>query len=160
MVTLQDRGIWAKLEGLRRFKRAVRSLGDVFLAVQIGLFVLLAPIELQRKNLGRYLADHERRRELARNDLSSDVRRIVRIRRAWLKLGCLRSHDTCYVRALTLHRFLPAGHGAVKIHFGVEPSVGRNGRLHGHAWVTVGGVIVEGPDEARAGRLHEIGIWS
>ncbi len=62
----------------------------------------------------------------------------------------------CYVRALTLYRFLDPGAALLRIHFGVEPGVDAADRLRGHAWISVGGDIFETPDPVRAGRVREI----
>lgn len=65
----------------------------------------------------------------------------------------LRRRNTCYVRALTLYRFIHPGKGNLKIHFGVEPKIPPNDRLRGHAWVTIDGILVEAPTPVLEGRI-------
>ena len=62
----------------------------------------------------------------------------------------------CYLRALTVFRFLDPGAAEMRIHFGVEPGAAGSARLRGHAWITVSGGIVEAPEEVLAGRVKEI----
>jgi hypothetical protein len=62
----------------------------------------------------------------------------------------LRSRDTCYVRALTLYRFLDPGTHDVQLRVGVEWHDRPGGVLRGHAWVTLDGQVLEGPPEADA----------
>jgi hypothetical protein len=68
----------------------------------------------------------------------------------------LRARDTCYLRAFTLYRFLEAGEAPVGIHFGIERPRQGGDRLRGHAWVTVDGQLLEGPEAVAAGAITEI----
>jgi hypothetical protein len=62
----------------------------------------------------------------------------------------LRSRDTCYVRALTLYRFLDPGTHDVQLRVGVEWHDRPGGVLRGHASVTLDGAVLEVPPEADA----------
>ena len=82
--------------------------------------------------------------------------RIARLRSAWLALPRLRRRNTCYVRALTLYRFLDAGGRDVGLHVGIERH--QTDRLRGHAWITVDGQMLEGPPEVEAGSIVEVNL--
>ena len=60
------------------------------------------------------------------------------------------------MRAFTLYRFVDAGERDLRIHFGVE--LDRSDRLHGHAWVTVDGELLEGPPEVTDGSIVEVNL--
>ena len=82
----------------------------------------------------------------------------MRLRTAWLRLPFLRARNTCYLRAFTLYRFLDAGDRRVGIHFGIQPPAQPGDRLRGHAWVTVDGLLLEGPEEVARGGILEIPV--
>jgi hypothetical protein len=68
-------------------------------------------------------------------------------RRAARWLG---SRDTCLIRSVVSAALL-SDHDDVLLHVGFAPS-GEGGRaIEGHAWVTVDGAIVGGPESAMAG---------
>lgn len=80
---------------------------------------------------------------------------------AFEPIGCdwpFRSHNTCYVRALTLYRFINAPNQQVGIHFGIEQRNDPKERLRGHAWVSIDGEVVEGPQDQITGKLIEMPI--
>ena len=81
--------------------------------------------------------------------------RVARLRGWWLwkRFG---DRNTCYVRALTMYRFLGAPQEQLQLHMGIEELAATHDRLHGHAWVSVGGTVIEGPEAALAGRVREI----
>jgi hypothetical protein len=65
--------------------------------------------------------------------------------------------DNCYIRAITLVRFVDPGTHDVELRVGAEWHDRPGGVLRGHAWVTVDGDILEGPSEsAEHGRLQEL----
>lgn len=127
---------------------AIRRPGDVLLAVRIGLFMWRTPGHLQRQNLIEFLDRIREQHRPALRDIASPVEHIARLRRAWFHLGLLRGHNTCYMRALTLYRFLPVREQDLQIHFVVEPARDGIDRLRGHAWVTLDDKIVEETDTA------------
>jgi hypothetical protein len=138
-------------------RAAIRSLGDAALAARIGLFVVRAPRDLERADLRSYLRALRRApRPPARNREASQ-QRIVRLRNGVLALPRLWRRNTCYVRALVLYRFLDAGDADVRLHLGVEER-GFGEHLHGHAWVSVNGEVVEGPEGVLLERLQEIPV--
>ena len=83
-------------------------------------------------------------------DIAAGMERILRLRTPWLRRYRFGSHNTCYVRALSLYRFLDAGDHDFRIHFVVEPARSTEERLRGHAWVTVDNRILEEPERLRA----------
>lgn len=142
---------------LERAHFFIKRPRDLILALQIGLFILQVPSILKRRELNQFLQSlREPKRRAA--TLHSDMESIVRLRSPWLRLPMFGSHNTCYVRALTLFRFLDAPGKHVGIHFGIEQRDDRAERLRGHAWVTVDGEVVEGPQGEITGRLIEIPI--
>ena len=109
-------------------------------------------------------------RLLAKGDLRSVLRGIrqtgrffrtnyerIRIMRGiCLRFAPLANCNTCYIRALTLYRYLDAPDDVTAIHLGIEFQRPGDAGLHGHAWVSVDGKILEGPPEAFEGRIREI----
>jgi hypothetical protein len=126
---------------------------DIPLALQIGVFILALPHKLSRSDLPRLMDEI---RYSPRPKGSVDLERISRLRRPWLWLPILNARNTCYVRAMTLYRFLDPREGDLRIHFAVEPGRNPEDRLRGHAWVTVDGEVLEEPVHVLAGRLREI----
>lgn len=143
-----------------RVRNVIRSPADVLLGLRVGAFVLRAPAELQRHDLRGYLDRLASRRRPPAPDVATSAARVRRLRNAWLRLPGFRRRNTCYVRALTLYRFLDAGTGAARVHFGVESEASPGGRLRGHAWVTVDGNLVEGPPDEVLRRVREMPIQS
>jgi hypothetical protein len=152
----QARRVRAVPRHARRFRSAIRQPSDVVLSAQIGWFVLRCPGRLARRGLADFLGDLGRGHRPPASDVDEGRERIARLRAAWLDLPVLRRRNTCYVRALTLYRFLDAGGHDVGVHVGVER--GRADRLHGHAWVTVDGRLLEGPPEVEAGSIVEVNL--
>jgi Transglutaminase-like superfamily len=143
---------------VRVVRGVLRHPRDVPLALRVGWFLFRAPVELDSQDLRAFLGRlHDAPRPRA-TDLCQGMQRVVRVRRAWLSLPLLRRRDTCYLRALTLYRFLD-GHGRhVMLHFGVEPPRAPGERLHGHAWVTVDGELLEGPPDTDLARVVEVNL--
>jgi hypothetical protein len=137
-------------------RRAIRTPSDLILIIRIGVFMIRVPNELAQANLSTFL---ERLRNAPRpkaRNLTFGAERIKRLRAACLAMPVLWRRDSCYVRALTLYRFLDPGLRKVDVHFGVELPDSRMQRLHGHAWVTVDREILEAPQAVFDGRIREI----
>lgn len=134
----------------------IRRTDDIPLALQIGFFILMLPHKLARSDLPRFLDKIRNSPRPTGSDTRSDLERISRLRNPWLWLPVLGARDTCYVRAMTLYRFLDLRKRDLRIHFGIEPGRNLEDRLRGHAWVTVDGEVLEEPIHILAGRLHEI----
>ena len=138
-----------------RLGDTVRAASDVPWLLRIGWFVLRLPTDVERTHLEGFLANLARAPRPAAADPLTGAERVARLRRPWLRLPGLRSRDTCYVRALTLYRFLDPGAHDVQLRMGVEWHDRPGGVLRGHAWVTLDGQVLEGPPEADAhGRLQ------
>lgn len=147
---------WAK-EGIGRgFARTFREPRDIVLALRIGAFLWTLPRRLDRQPLDLLLHDLARESRHGAGDLHSNAQRISRLRQAWLASPLFRARNTCYVRALTLFRFLADDGRAMRIHFGVEPGTDPGDRVRGHAWVTVGDEVLEAPEPLLSGRVSEL----
>jgi len=131
----------------RRFARALRRTfrrpADVWLTLRIGWFVWRAPADLGGRDLPSFLDRLQRARRPPAPDPASAYERVARLRQPWLHLPGLRGRNTCYVRALTLYRFLDPGAGDLELHLAVEDGYDAGDRLHGHAWVSVDSVAFE-----------------
>jgi hypothetical protein len=86
------------------------------------------------------------------------VERIARLRGFWLRRGFFRSRNTCYLRALTLYRFIDDRNHCIRIHYGIEHGCGKD-RQRGHAWVTVDRMLWEAPDATLDGCVREIYVF-
>jgi hypothetical protein len=141
---------WTPWGAAIRLARTVRRPSDVAAMTRIGWFVLRLPDDVERSHLGEFLDRLATAPRPSARSPQESAERVVRLRQPWLRIPGLRSRDTCYVRALTLYRFLDAhGHDA-RLHVGAEWHDRPGGVLHGHAWVTLDGQILEGPPEADA----------
>jgi hypothetical protein len=146
---------WAKKGILRGLGNTFKEPGDAALALRIGIFVARMPKRLAKQPLDQMLREiDQKKRDEAMN--VADESRIVRLRQAWLASPMFRERNTCYLRAFTLYRFLNAGNNHLAFHVGVEPGVDPADRLHGHAWVTIDGRILEAPEPVLAGRVREL----
>jgi len=135
-------------------RMAVHSPGDVVLCFAIMRFIIGLPAALERCDVRAFVRELERAPRPRARDAMTSYRRVVRIRDACLALPGLWQRNTCYVRAFTLYRFLdPADHCAA-LHVGVESRRDAD-RLRGHAWITLDGELLEGPDAVRDGALTE-----
>jgi Transglutaminase-like superfamily len=144
------------LKILRRFRSIFAEPDDIALAVQIGYFIWTIAKKLEHVDLPTLLKELRTSPRLLGSDPVSNARRIISIRQAWLRTPVLNGRNTCYVRALTLYRFIHPGKGVLRIHFGVEPKVAPNDRLRGHAWVTIDGILLEAPTPVLEGRVSQI----
>ena len=151
---------WTPAGLLQRAARIIRRPADVPLAVAVGYFMWRAPAELHGTHLQDYLARLRQRRRPRAADAAASRERILRLRQLWLRLPWFRSRDNCYVRALTLYRFLDAGGLPVSIHFGIEQRSDPRERLRGHAWVCVDGQFFEGPPEVNGSLIREMPLPS
>jgi hypothetical protein len=135
-----------------------RSPRDLMLAVQIAWFVRRLAPDLARTDVTTFLRAVRRAPSAASRDLAAvrgEAQRIRRIAMAVLSLPRFWQGNTCYVRALTIYRFLdPAGHD-VQLHIGIEQR-GAERALHGHGWLTLDDTLLEAPDDVVLGMLHEL----
>lgn len=143
---------------LQRLRRTFRAPGDVLWCLRIGAFLWRAPARMERLPLPEFLARQTRASRVPAAGIEEGIERIARLQGVWLRRRALRAHDTCYLRALCLFRFLDAGGGMLRIHFGVEPAL-RDGRRRGHAWVTVDGVPYGVPEGIDGDALNEILVF-
>lgn len=147
---------WTPVGLAQRAGRIIRRPADIVFAAQIGYFMWRAPAVLRSSHLSEFLRILRRLPRPHASDPDKSRERILRLRSLCLRLPLFRSRDNCYVRALTLYRFLDAGGRQVRIHFGVEQKHDRSERLRGHAWVSVDGAFFETPPEVRNSRVREI----
>jgi len=113
----------------------------------MGWFVARLPRTVEKANVRELLNDLATAPRPRDSDGRRSAERIARLRQPWLRLPGLRSHDTCYVRALTLYRFLDAAGADARLRIGAEWFDRPGGVLRGHAWVTLDGAVLEGPPE-------------
>ena len=128
----------------------VRAASDIPWLVRIGWFVLRLPSDVERTHLEGFLRRLATAPRPDAADAHLGAERIGRLRQPWLRVPGLRSRDTCYVRALTLYRFLDPGAHDIQLRVGVEWFDKVGGVLRGHAWITLDGQVLEGPPEADA----------
>jgi hypothetical protein len=143
---------WAADGLLSGIRRTFQDSGDVALAGRMGFFLLLIARRLDKMPLSELLKEMDENKGMT----VRGVERIARLRQAWLASPFLSARNTCYVRAMTLYRFLDSGSKVKRIHFGVEPGVSATDRLHGHAWVTLDSELLEAPEPVLAGRVREL----
>ncbi len=147
---------WTPRGLAQRYCAFIHGPDDLWLVLQIGYFMWRLPAMLRQRNLRSFLAHLRDGRRPAASSVEKSQERIVRLRALCLRLPLLRSRDNCYARALTLYRFLEAGHQPVKIHFGIEEQSDPQERLRGHAWISVEGRRVDAPDEIFNVRIKEV----
>lgn len=131
------------LRFLKLLTRTIKQLDDIALTLTIGYFVWTISRRLDRADLPTLLHHIKCSPRPQASDPYANLERICRLRQPWLWLPILRTHNTCYVRAMTLYRFLDSENEDLRIHFGVEPPKQPNDRVRGHAWVTVDGKVLE-----------------
>jgi hypothetical protein len=119
--------------------------------LHIAAFILRAPRSIASNDLRSFIASLRGGRVPR-----AHKERIVRLRTFLLGKRLFARANTCYVRALTLYRFLDAPDADVRVHLGIEHRGDARERLRGHAWVSLAGAIIEGPPVAFEGRVHEI----
>lgn len=157
MVTPELAPIWSPIGILQRARRLLHQPGDIILTLRIGLFIWRLPHQLRRHPLPDLLDAVRAGSRPAAPDIETGVERIIRLRTPWLRQYRFGSHNTCYVRALSLYRFLDAGDHDFRINFVVEPARKPDERIRGHAWVTVDNRIIEEPERLMTeGLTHEV----
>lgn len=139
-----------------RLRKVFNHPGDVLFAFHIGLFLFRIPGVMQKQSLPDLLKKLRYARGPETIDPDVGVARIARLRQPWFRIPQLSSRNTCYVRALTLYRFLNIPGSSIRIHFGVEPSRVPGEHTRGHAWVTVDGRMMEPPNPVLAGCVKEL----
>lgn len=155
MVTETLASKWTPRGFAQRVRRIFREPSDPLFAASIGIFMWRAPGMLHHRHLKTFLLDLRAQRRPCAPNPAASLERIQRLRQLCLRLPFMRSRDNCYVRALTLYRFLDAGRDAVTIHFGIEAKE-RAERLRGHAWVSLNGRIFEGPPDLIIDQVKEV----
>jgi hypothetical protein len=137
---------------------ALRSPADALLMLRIGIFIARLPGNVQRSNVASFFRALEQAPRPKAPSIQDSYDRIARLRNACLCMPRLWRRNTCYVRALTLFRFLDAGEHRVRVHFGVEQPQSKAERLRGHAWVSVDGTLFEGPEAVNRRQIREVPI--
>ena len=138
--------------------QAIRSPSDAVLLVDIAVFIARLPGRVRRANVADFFSTLERAPRPRSATIAESYARIARLRGACLALPRLWRRDTCYIRALTLFRFLDPGAHQLRVHFGVEQPQSAGDRLRGHAWVSVDGRAFEAPDAVYDQRVREVPI--
>jgi len=146
-------------EFARGWRRTFQQSGDFTLALRIGWFVWSLPRRMAREPLPSLLSRLGSTSGRASAAIGPHVQHIARLRQAWLNRSVLAARNTCYVRALTLYHFLVVDRAELRFHLGVEPAVDRGERLHGHAWVSFRGELLEPPEPVMAGRVEELYVF-
>ena len=135
----------------------VRSPGDAILFLRICAFIVRLPGDLRRSaDVPSFFERIGRSPRPAAPTFDQAYVRVKRLRDAALAMPRLWRRNTCYIRAVTLYRFLDGGGRRVRVHFGVEQPVSAQERLRGHAWVSVDDAMLEAPDAVRLARIHEV----
>jgi hypothetical protein len=119
-----------------RLSSAERRLVLRMLGWRLILPLLKRAVPIQR--LARLMAG-TRRSEVARSVLPS---RIVSLAQVVCRLPVLGTRDNCLERSLIAYRYLRMGGADAELAVGFGS---QEGRLSGHAWVTVAGTPVEEP---------------
>jgi len=147
---------WTPLGFAQRLRRIFREPSDFWFAATMCHFMWHAPEMLRRRNLRVFLDELRALPRPKAINAEASLERVQRLRQLCLRFKVLRSRDNCYVRALTLYRFLDTGPSRVSIHFGIEQKENPLERLRGHAWVSVNGRLFEGPPEVVLARTKEV----
>jgi hypothetical protein len=134
----------------------VRSPADAVLFVQMCTFMARLPAIVRRTDVPTFFERIATARRPKARSFDAGYRRVARLRDAALTMPRLWRRDTCYLRAVTLYRFLDNGGHRVRVHFGVEQPPTPQERLRGHAWISVDDAIFEAPDAVRLRRVHEV----
>jgi len=148
-------GKWTPLGVLQRCRNLIHRPGDILLTLRIAYFLWSVPKDLDQTSLPSFLSAVRAAPRPPASDLRHAAARIARLRQPWVRLSLFGGRNTCYMRALTLYRFLDTGEQPMRIHFGVDRSANAD-RLSGHAWITVGDDTLEAPEPVVQGRVREI----
>lgn len=141
---------------VKALRLLVREPANAWLALHIGWFIVWARRRLARQALPQFIADLRRRGIVRVPHASAD--RVIRFRNWWLNRPALQKCNTCYVRAMTLYRFLDAQDDDLRLHIGIETRENTSERLRGHAWISLAGRMIEGPEAVAQGRIREIAL--
>jgi hypothetical protein len=145
-------GVW------QRLRRLIRQPSDILLCLHVGYFIWRVPHWLDSMALPALLQRLQQATRPPAADVATALERIRRLSRPWFRLPMLCGRNTCYMRSLLFYRFLDSGGQPMMIQIVVDPP-GKNGdRLKGHAWVTVGGEIIEPPPDDLA--VHRRTIYA
>lgn len=135
------------------------KLRNLWLSWQIGYFLLRVPRQLAAHPLPKLLERLRHAPRPAFSDAEASLARVARSRHRWLRRLGFRQSDTCYMRALTLYRFLDAPGRDLRIHYGVESPVCGSDSPRGHAWVSLDGRLLEPPLPVLEGRVRELFVY-
>lgn len=138
---------WSPWGAALRLRNTVHQPSDLMWLPRVGWFVARLPSSVEQTHLRELLDSLATAPRPRMATPAESAERVARLRQPWLRLPRLRSHDTCYVRAITMYRFLDAGGADARLRVGAEWFDRPGGVLRGHAWVTVNGEVIEGPPE-------------
>jgi hypothetical protein len=147
---------WSPRGIYQRLHRVFKTPADIPLALQIGYFIWRVPSELEITHLSGMLDGFSQAGRPYANSLDAGVERLMRLSEPWLRRRFFRARNTCYLRAMILYRYLDPGGEDMSIHYVVEPPRDSEDRLHGHAWVTVSGDVLDVEDFEIIDRSREI----
>lgn len=125
---------------------------EALLALHMAAFIARVPALLAQSDLPTLL----RRMREERNVPRASFETVRVIRGICLRLVPLANRNTCYVRALTLYRYVDVPDAELALHLGIEHRDAAHTRLHGHAWVTRNGSVLEAPTAVTDGKIYEI----
>ncbi len=141
---------------LDRIRNKFREPADLILTLQIGAFMWRAPRLMRSMKLEDLLDRVRDAPRPTRGDAAANIERIIRLRSPWFRLPLLAPYNTCFMRALTLYRFLDAPRRELRLHYVIEPERSPGDRLRSHAWVSVDDEVIEELDLRQSGQVHEI----
>ncbi len=147
---------WSPRGIYQRLRRTIKMPEDVPLTLRIGYFIWRVPSELEITHLSGMLDQFRQAKRPHACDPDSGVERLMRLSEPWLRRSFFRARNTCYLRAMILYRYLDPGEKDMSIHYVVEPPRNSGDRLHGHAWVTVAGEVLDVEDFSVVDRSSEI----
>lgn len=147
---------WSLRGIYQRLRRMFSTPADIPLALQIGYFIWRVPSELEITHLSGMLDGFRQDRRPHASSLDAGVERLMRLSEPWLRRRFFRARNTCYLRAMILYRYLDSGGEDMSIHYVIEPPRDTGDRLHGHAWVTVSGEVLDVEDFSIIDRSREI----
>jgi hypothetical protein len=134
----------------------VHSPADALLFVQICTFMARLPALVRGTDVPTFFDRIATAPRPKARSFEAGYRRISRLRDAALTMPRLWKRNTCYLRAVTLYRFLDAGGRRMRVHFGVEQPPSPQERLRGHAWISIDDAVFEAPDAVHLRRVHEV----
>ncbi len=143
---------------LARLRQRIQEPRDVALALQIAWFMWRLPRRMASLPIPRLLDGIRRAPRPAGRGVAATVERVRRLRGMWFGLPALAPYNTCFMRALTMYRFLDPGDALMRLHLVIEPGRSPGDRLRSHAWVTLDGAVIEEVDLSRDGTIH--GLYS